>query len=211
MLAVKNLVAGYRSGAVARLNALSLNGGEASLILGPSGAGKTTLLLAIAGLARKFGGDISIDGADPYAMATGRRDRFRGANIGFVFQDLNLIAGLSALDNVLIAPFATGERQDRVRAEALLGELGLSRFAHKPAEKLSRGQAQRAAIARAMLMRPKVLLADEPTASLDDEACETVCALLLRAAAETNAALVIATHDGRLKARIANTVIAEAA
>ena len=211
MLKIDNLIAGYRTGAVAHLKALSLDQGQAALILGPSGSGKTTLLLAIAGLARKFGGGVAIDGVDPFALSPPERDRFRGRTLGFVFQDLHLVAGLSTLDNMLLAPFAARQPQDKNRALALLAELGLSEAAHKPAERISRGQAQRAAIARAMLLRPKVLLADEPTASLDDEACETVAGLLLRAAAETGAALVIATHDARLKARIPLTVMAEPA
>lgn len=211
MLKIENLIAGYRSGAVAILPKLEVANGEAALILGPSGSGKTTLLLAIAGLARKFGGTVSIDGQDPFALQGAQRDRFRGGAIGFVFQDLHLVSGLSTFDNVLLAPFAAHQAQDKKRARALLDELGLSAVANKPAERISRGQAQRAAIARAMLLRPKVLLADEPTASLDDAACEIVADLLLRAASETGAALVIATHDARLKARVQKTVAAEAA
>ena len=211
MLKVEKLIVGYRAGPVASLPQLDLANGEAALILGPSGSGKTTLLLAIAGLARKFGGAVSVDGQDPFALKAGLRDRFRGRAIGFVFQDLHLVAGLSTFDNVLLAPFAAHQTQDRKRARALLEELGLGAVANKPAERISRGQAQRAAIARAMLLRPKVLLADEPTASLDDDSCEIVADLLLRAAAETGAALVIATHDARLKARVAKTVMAERA
>jgi putative ABC transport system ATP-binding protein len=211
MLRIEKFVAGYRSGAVASLPQLDVANGEAALILGPSGSGKTTLLLAIAGLARKFGGAVSVDGQDPFALKPAERDRFRGGSIGFVFQDLHLVTGLSTFDNVLLAPFAAHQKQDRERARALLDELGLASVAHKPAERISRGQAQRAAIARAMLLRPKVLLADEPTASLDDAACDVVAGLLLRAAAETGAALVIATHDARLKARIPKSVVAEPA
>lgn len=202
MLRVKNLAAGYRNRAVARLTSLDLSGGQAALLIGASGVGKTTLLLAIAGLARRFGGEVDFgDGASPHRLAR---------SIGFVFQDLHLIAGLNALDNVLLAPFACGVRQDRPRALALLDSLGLSALAKRPAERLSRGEAQRVAVARAMLMAPKVLLADEPTASLDDAACADVTELLLRASAETGAALLIATHDARLKARIPVHVMAEA-
>jgi putative ABC transport system ATP-binding protein len=211
MLKVENLIAGYRSGPITRLPALNVEQGQAALILGPSGSGKTTLLLAIAGLARKFGGAVSIAGVDPFSLAPSQRDEFRGRTLGFVFQDLHLVTGLSTLDNVLLAPFAAHQRQDKKRAEKLLDQLGLAGVAHKPAERISRGQAQRAAIARAMLLKPQLLLADEPTASLDDEACETVAGLLQQAAAETGAALVIATHDARLKARIPLSVSAEAA
>lgn len=204
-----DLVVGYRGTAAARLAALSLSGGEAALILGPSGSGKTSLLLAIAGLVDILAGTVAIDGEGLAAFSTAQRDRFRGRHIGLVFQDLHLIPGLSTLDNLLLAPFAAGTAQDRRRALDLLDRLGLDQAAHRPAQTLSRGQAQRVAIARAMLQKPKLLLADEPTASLDDQACDTVADLFLSAAKETGAALLIATHDQRLKARIPASVAAD--
>jgi putative ABC transport system ATP-binding protein len=209
MLRVENLVAGYRTKPIAALRSLIVNNGEVALLLGPSGSGKTTLLLALAGLAHRFGGVLDIDGVDPTALRGAQRDRFRGREIGIVFQDLHLIAGLSTLDNLLLAPFASKQTQDRVRAVALLEQLGLGPQVRQRAETLSRGQAQRVAIARAMLLRPKLILADEPTASLDDEACHTVGMLLEAAARDTNASLVIATHDLRLKAMFPTTVQAE--
>jgi putative ABC transport system ATP-binding protein len=209
MLEVANLTAGYGGRALARLRALSVASGRTALLLGPSGSGKTTLLLAIAGLADTLKGSVRVDGLDMAGLKPRERDRFRGRSIGLVFQDLHLIAGLSTLDNVLLAPFAAGLEQDRVRALALLDELGLAARAHASADTLSRGEAQRAAIARAMLLRPKLILADEPTSSLDDAACARVSELLSRAAAETGAALVIATHDLRLRGRTDLAVQAE--
>ena len=209
MLRVAELVAGYGGVAVARLPALEVEAGGAALLLGPSGSGKTTLLLALAGLAAVFGGRVLVDGVETSALAPRARRALRARAIGFVFQDLHLIAGLSTLENVLLAPYAAGLPQDRARALQLLHALGLADHAHRPAETLSRGQAQRAAIARAMLLRPRLILADEPTASLDDAACELVADLLLRAAAETGAALVIATHDQRLRAHVPAAVQAQ--
>ncbi len=209
MLAVEALIAGYGGRKLAILPRLDVSAGQTALLLGPSGSGKTTLLLAIAGLADVLGGAVKVDEVDVGALRPATRDRFRGRSIGLVFQDLHLIAGLSTLDNVLLAPFAAGLPQDRPRALALLDELGLSDRAHRPAETLSRGQAQRAAIARAMLLKPKLILADEPTASLDDDACARVSELLAQAAAETGAALVIATHDLRLRRRFEVTVEAQ--
>lgn len=209
MLVVENLVAGYGGRPLAQLPQLQVGAGETALLLGPSGSGKTTLLLAMAGLADVLGGTVKVDAADLAGMSARARDRFRGRSIGLVFQDLHLIAGLSTLDNLLLAPFAAGLPQDRSRALALLDELGLTERARSPAETLSRGQAQRAAIARAMLLKPKLILADEPTASLDDAACMRAADLLMRAAAETGAALVIATHDGRLRERIPTCVQAQ--
>ncbi|HVY33485.1 MAG TPA: ATP-binding cassette domain-containing protein [Caulobacteraceae bacterium] len=194
---------------MARLPSLRVEAGQAALILGPSGAGKTTLLLAIAGLVDAYGGSIQIDGVELTTLSAAKRDRFRGGNIGLVFQDIHLIPGLSALDNVLLSPYAAGLRQDREMAMILLDRLGLKDKANRPAQTLSRGQAQRAAIARAMLLRPKLILADEPTASLDDEACQVVGDLLISAAEQSGAALLISTHDQRLKARVSQTVAAE--
>ena len=210
MLLAEGLEAGRGDRPVARLSALSVKAGEAALLLGPSGAGKTTLLLALAGLAKSFSGRVRIAETDILGLRGAALDRFRGRHIGFVFQDIHLLPGLSALDNLLLSPFAAGVAQDRERARALLTSLGLGDKADRAAERLSRGEAQRAAIARAMLLRPQLILADEPTASLDDPAAEAVASLLLQAAAETGAALVVATHDARLKARIANQVMVEA-
>lgn len=206
MLRVDDLVAGYGRTPLARLPALTVEAGRTALLLGPSGSGKTTLLLAMAGLADTLGGSVRIDDIDLVGLSPRARDHFRGRSIGLVFQDLHLIAGLSALDNVLLAPFAAGLPQDRDHAMALMDELGLADRAHRPAETLSRGQAQRTAIARAMLLKPKLILADEPTASLDDDACDRVASLLARAAQETGAALVIATHDLRLRGRMDTSV-----
>lgn len=209
MLEVTNLSAGYGTKPVARLASLSMNAGDTALLTGASGAGKTTLLLALAGLAKRFSGDVQINGLDPGALSGAQRDRFRGQNIGFVFQDIHLIAGLSALDNVLLGPFATGAPQDRRRALDLLEALGIAEIAKRPAQALSRGQAQRVAIVRAILNEPKLLLADEPTASLDDAACDEVFGMLVGAAARSGSALVIATHDARLKCRISKTIEAQ--
>ncbi len=208
-LDVVALVAGYGSRPLARLPALSVAPGAAALLLGPSGSGKTTLLLALAGLARTLAGTIAIAGTEVQTLAASARDHHRGRCIGLVFQDFHLIAGLSAIDNLLLAPFAAGTAQDRDRARGLLNVLGVDRRAHALASTLSRGEAQRVAIARALLQRPQLLLADEPTASLDDTASATVLELLTEAAAATGAALVIATHDNRLKAAIPHQVFAE--
>jgi ABC-type lipoprotein export system ATPase subunit len=211
MLTVEHFAAGRGAIPAARLSGLTVASGQAALLLGPSGAGKTTLLLAMAGLARVFTGEARIDGVVVADLAPAAQDRFRGRNIGFIFQDIHLIPGLSLLDNLLLSPFAAGVAQDRKRALSLLDALGLGDKASRPAERLSRGEAQRAAIARAMLMSPKLILADEPTASLDDETCESVASLLLSAATETGAALLIATHDQRLRNRIPAQAVVEAA
>lgn len=211
MLEISDMVAGYRGRAVARLPRLNVAAGEAVLLAGRSGLGKTTLLLAIAGLADCLSGTVRFDAVDIGALGGRARDQLRGRTIAFVFQDLHLIPGLSALDNMLLAPFASRTAPDRAAASALLDRLGVGHRAHAAAEKLSRGEAQRVAIARAMLMRPKLILADEPTASLDDDAAVNVIELLRDAARIANAALVIASHDGRVRDRLDFVVQAEAA
>ena len=207
MLAVNNLVAGYQKQAVAAIQTLSLEPGQAALLLGPSGAGKTTILLTLAGLLPRLSGDVRIDGQDPYAAHPRDRDRFRGSHIGFMFQDLNLVRGLNVLENLLLVPFACRKPQDKNRALALLDRLEIGHLAHEPVGKISRGQAQRVALARAVMMSPKLLIVDEPTASLDDNSADIVIALLLEIAAETGATLLVATHDGRVKARIENQIV----
>lgn len=211
MLALTGLVAGYRGRPIARVSSLSVGAGQAAVLGGASGAGKTTLMLAVAGLADRLAGTVCIGGEDVGRLSPRARDRHRGEHVGLIFQDLHLVPGLSALDNMLLAPFATGVRRDRTRARALLDRLGIAHRADARAETLSRGEAQRLAIARATLMQPRLILADEPTASLDDEACAAVLELLLEATRESGAALVVATHDARVRARFPHGVTAEAA
>ncbi|HYE44444.1 MAG TPA: ATP-binding cassette domain-containing protein [Caulobacter sp.] len=200
-LEIEELTAARNGTAVSTLRRLHVGPGQTALLVGPSGAGKTSTLLALAGLAQILGGRARLGDAELTALGPRDWDRFRARQLGFVFQDIHLVAGLSTLDNVLLGCFAGGLAGDRVRAEALLADLGLAEKARRPAERLSRGEAQRVAVARAMLNNPRLILADEPTASLDDQACETVFELLRGAARATGAALVIATHDSRLRAR----------
>lgn len=211
MLEVADLVAGYRGRAVTRLPDLQLRRGEAAILSGNSGSGKTTALLAIAGLAQRLAGTVRIGGTDVGGLGRREGDRFRGRHVGMVFQDFHLVAGLSAIDNLLLAPFAVGAGRDRRRAMALLEQLGLAHRRDARAETLSRGEAQRTAIARAIMNGPDLILADEPTASLDDEACETVATMLREATRESGAALLVATHDARVRAFIPVSVRAEPA
>lgn len=208
-LKADQLVAGYRNRPVARLAHLEIRAGESAVLLGPSGSGKTTLLLAIAGLAQVLSGHAEVQGQSLCRQHGAAADRHRGRLLGFVFQDIHLIAGLSVLDNVLLAAFAVGVGQDRRRALELLEAMNLGDLAQRRAETLSRGQAQRVAIARAMLLRPALILADEPTASLDDAACDTVANLLLQAMRDTGAALLIATHDQRMRHRFGHEVVVD--
>jgi putative ABC transport system ATP-binding protein len=171
-------------------------GAEVALV-GDSGSGKSTLLHLIAGLVVPDGGRVEVLGTDLGSLPEPARDRFRGSNIGLVFQSLNLFAALPARENLLAAPLFAGRasREDRARADALLERVGLGpRAGHLPSQ-MSLGEQQRVAIARALMNRPALLLCDEPTGSLDAARRAEVVALLREVAAEEKATLVVVTHD----------------
>ncbi|MBX9617196.1 MAG: ATP-binding cassette domain-containing protein [Caulobacteraceae bacterium] len=207
----RGLRIGHGGTVVATVPDLALSAGQARLLPGPSGSGKSTLLMTLAGLIAPVSGDVVLNGIGLGGLTPAGRDRLRGRRIGLVFQDIHGVPGLSVLSNVLLGAFATGSRQDRGRAMHLLDRVGLASLAARRFETLSRGEAQRVAIARALLLSPAVILADEPTASLDDANADAVADLLLRMAGETGAALIIATHDQRLRGRIDAVITIEAA
>lgn len=176
--------------------------GEVSLLIGSSGSGKTTLLHLLAGLRKPTRGSIRIADTDLSRLSESETDRFRGRFIGLVFQQPHLLASLTVRQNLAAAQYFAGLPRDRKRISEVIDELNLTRRADAFPHQLSMGEQQRAAIARAMLNQPKVILADEPTASLDDINCRAVADLLLAQAARYRATLVVATHDGRLKSLI---------
>jgi ABC-type lipoprotein export system ATPase subunit len=148
---------------------LQVGPGEFVVIRGASGSGKTTLLMAVGGMDRPSSGRVRVAGRDVYALSPRERATFRADNIGFVFQMFHLVPYLNVTENVMLAAGPAAEPGDRARADELLEQLGMSdRRRHRPAQ-LSAGERQRLAIARALLNRPKVILADEPTGNLDPE------------------------------------------
>lgn len=172
-----------------------LAAGEQAALEGSSGSGKSTLLHVISGIMRPDSGRVEVAGTDITRLPEGRRDRFRADSLGLVFQQFNLLPGFTALENVLVAmSFASG-RPDRARAAGLLDAVGLAhRLHHKPAE-LSIGQQQRVAVARALANRPRAVLADEPTASIDTAHKQQVVDLLKDTCHEQGVALLVVTHD----------------
>lgn len=178
--------------------------GERWLLIGPSGSGKSTLLHLLAGFFPPSHGEILVAGFRLDKLKPHALDRFRGRHIGIVLQRLHLVSSLSVFDNVLLAQYLAGVRQDRARVAEVLDELGLGTKRGAAPHALSFGEAQRLAVARAVVNRPSVLLADEPTSNLDDERCIETLSLLERAAAACHATLLIATHDQRVKARMPN-------
>lgn len=183
---------------------LQVRAGERLGIIGASGSGKTTLLQILGGLDRPDGGQVSIDGRDLHALGETERGQLRNRTIGFIYQFHHLLAEFSAQENVAMPLLV--RRMDAVsaaqRAAALLARVGLSeRLNHRP-HQLSGGERQRAAVARALVTQPRLVLADEPTGNLDGRNAEQVFALMLELNRESGTSLVVVTHDVRLAARM---------
>ena len=200
LLKAENLTKNFAGpkGTVQALDGVSLRleKGDFLAVRGPSGCGKTTLLLTVGGLLGPDEGEVELDGQNPYRMASDQRAGFRAGNIGFVFQQFHLVPYLNVLDNVLTPALAGQAPNLRQRAMELLGLLQLDgRAGHVPA-KLSTGERQRTAIARAMLRGPKLLLADEPTGNLD-EANARIVLECLADFARRGGAVILASHDDR--------------
>jgi ABC-type lipoprotein export system ATPase subunit len=180
--------------------------GTSLVILGKSGCGKTTLLHMLGGLLRPQYGSVVIHGKDMSTLSEKELDLFRGQHIGFIFQKSYFIQSLSVRDNILMAPFLSGKKVDASRLDVLSKSLGIDHLMHKLPARLSQGEQQRVSIARAIVHQPDLVLADEPTSSLDDENTETVSGLLQELCRQNGAALIIVTHDIRLKQLIPNQI-----
>jgi len=180
--------------AILDIDQFEVAAGEQMVLIGESGSGKTTLLHVIAGIARADSGLVEIDGHDITRLNEAALDRFRAANVGYVFQTFNLLPAFSALENVMLGMAFTGRHADPARAEHLLERVGLKhRLGHKPTT-LSVGEQQRVAVARALANRPKLLLADEPTANVDARHQQQIVDLIREVSREENVALVLVTH-----------------
>jgi ABC-type lipoprotein export system ATPase subunit len=185
----------------------SLEAGNHCLLLGESGSGKTTLLHLLGGLLRPTSGKVEVLDVELTQLSETELDQFRAKQLGFIFQKNHLISALTVKQNLLMAPFLAGKKQDLSRVEAVLYELGLSSKYNSKVAELSQGQAQRVAIARAIINKPSLILADEPTSSLDDKNCQRVIDLLFSLANQNKSTLLVATHDQRLKDRFVNKIV----
>lgn len=199
MITIENLSFGYSDRKILSIAKMEIKEKQHLMILGKSGSGKTTLLHILGGLLNPMQGRIMIDGTDVYQLSETKRDKYRGQHIGLVFQKAHLIAALSVEDNLLLAQYLSGTTQDKTRIAEVLKSLNLNEKGQSKVKSLSQGEQQRVTIARALLNRPKLLLADEPTASLDDDNAIAVITLLKQQAEINNASLIIATHDQRVK------------
>src|SRR5688572_5008073 len=188
--------------AVLRDVSLSLKPGDAACVMGPSGSGKSTLLYIVGGLEPPTSGTVRLHGTDPYSLSANDLAAFRNRDIGFVLQDHCLLPQCTVLENVLV-PTLVGEADSGAeqRARILIGQVGLGdRLHHRPAE-LSGGEKQRAAIARALVRQPRLLLCDEPTGNLDAETAEVVADLLIKLHAQQQTIMIVVTHSETLGAR----------
>jgi len=185
---------------------LEVTRGEAVAVVGASGSGKSTLLALLAGLDTPTSGTVELDGQDVFSMDEDMRAELRGRAVGFVFQSFQLLPALTALENVMLPLELSGEEKAEELARQMLGRVGLAERLHHYPKHLSGGEQQRVALARAFVVRPKLLLADEPTGSLDAEAGAEVIRLLFEMNREYGTTLVMVTHDESLAARCGRIV-----
>ena len=180
--------------------------GEAVAIVGASGSGKSTLLALLAGLDTPTAGTVELDGASLFELDEDARAELRGRTVGFVFQSFQLLPSLTALENVMLPLELAGRADAEAAAREILARVGLGARLHHYPKHLSGGEQQRVALARAFVVRPKLLLADEPTGSLDAESGEAVIELLFQLNRESGTTLVLVTHDEHLAQRCTRTV-----
>jgi putative ABC transport system ATP-binding protein len=199
MLKTESLQFSYGPGRQFDFPDLACESAETLLITGQSGCGKTTLLHLLAGILRPTSGVIQLGPTVLSSLKSAASDRFRGQNIGLVYQRPHFLAALSVLDNLLLPPYFGHKPSSKKAVTALAERLGIGHTLHQLPARLSVGEQQRASIARALVNHPQLILADEPTSALDDTNCDTVIQLLTEQAREQAAALVIVTHDSRLK------------
>ncbi|MCC6320483.1 MAG: ABC transporter ATP-binding protein [Phycisphaerales bacterium] len=200
----KGVVKGYNT-ASTRVMALrgvdlQIRAGELMMLVGPSGCGKTTLISVIAGILDRDEGECSVFGHDFAAMSSGQRTRFRGENVGFVFQAFNLLPALTAAQNVAVPLLINGlpQREAIKAGREMLARVGLGDRTDSLPRELSGGQQQRVAIARALVHKPRLIVCDEPTSALDHDTGHVIMRLLKSVALDKDRALVIVTHDARI-------------
>jgi len=197
-----------RNAPLLQVGELLIEEGERVFLHGPSGSGKTTLLGIVAGVLRATTGSVRVLGKDLSHMSPAARDRHRGAEMGYIFQSFNLIPYLSVRENIALPCHVHARRMKRITASTLDGEvariaerLDIEEFLHRPVTKLSTGQQQRVAIARAVIGAPRLVIADEPTSSLDRDRQENFLRLLIEVCNEARATLIFVSHDNSLMSR----------
>lgn len=184
---------------------LQLDKGDQLLVLGKSGSGKTSLLNILGGLLSPASGNVLVNDQDLNTLSGRKQDKFRGDNIGFVFQTPHFIKALNVEGNLQLSQYLTG-KIDHTHLDQLLHKVDLLQRKKDKISNLSEGEKQRISIVRALINKPKIILADEPTSALDDVSCQNIVQLLKNLSQENNAVLVIVTHDKRLKDQFNNHI-----
>ncbi|RQO71457.1 ABC transporter ATP-binding protein [Pedobacter sp. KBW01] len=207
MINIKSLIHVYEQGRRIVFPDWEIADMEQWLLLGASGSGKSTLLNIISGLLKPSHGQVAIQGTNLYTLPARSMDQFRGKNIGIVFQRPHLIQSLNVLDNLELAAVMARVPIDTAHNLSLLNELGIADKAQNYPDQLSEGQLQRVSVARALVNKPELLIADEPTSSLDDRNAAQVIEMLTMQAKANGAALIIATHDQRVRNYITKTYL----
>lgn len=211
MIKTTNLQFNYNNEQQFQFPDINCEQGSHWLILGQSGCGKTTLLHLLGGLLRPNSGEIEVKFEKITTFSEEKLDHFRGKNIGIIFQQSHLIKALTVEENLLTAQYLAGMPQDKAKVKHLLEKLNMGHKLKARVQNLSLGEQQRVSIARALVNDPVLILADEPTSSLDDNNCKEVVDLLLEQSQNFNATLLIVTHDGRLKQLFENQILLESA
>ena len=204
VLEIRNLTFGYDQ-ALLNIDAFTLAQQESIAVLGPSGCGKTTFMHLLTGLLRPDAGSIQINGTEITTLSEAKIDQLRGQQIGIVFQRMHLIPSISILDNLLLAQRLARVPSDKNYARRLLEQLGIADLGNRRPTTLSQGQVQRAAIARAVAHKPSLLVADEPTSALDVKNARDAIAILKDLTIGNSAALIVVTHDERVRASLQRT------
>ena len=185
---------------------LAVTPGDVVAVVGASGSGKSTLLAILAGLDTPTAGSVTLQGEDLFSLDEDRRAELRGRSVGFVFQSFQLLASLTALENVMLPLELSGREDAEALSREMLGRVGLGERLHHYPKHLSGGEQQRVALARAFVVRPKLLFADEPTGSLDAESGAAVIELLFEMNREFGTTLVLVTHDEQLASKCRRVV-----
>lgn len=206
MISSQNLHFAYSANKHFSFPDLECKNNEALLILGQSGRGKTTLLHLLALLLQPASGKISVDGMALENISPSKAAEIRAQKIGIIYQKAHFVGALTVLDNILMTNYLAGKTQNTGKAHYLAEQLGFADHLQKKTNQLSQGEQQRVSIARALMNDPDVILADEPTSSLDDENCRKVIELLKKQSTVVGASLVVVTHDQRLKDEFSNQV-----
>ena len=207
MLKTTEVTFSYNENSTFSFPNIELKDNEPLLILGESGIGKTTLLHLLAGILSPNQGSIVINNTDISNLSSKKLDAFRGEHIGLIFQNTIAIASLSVYENIQSRLYFSGIKNQKSAIEDILKQLDLSHVKHQKPNTLSTGQLQRLGIALGVIHKPSVILADEPTSSLDDKNCALVIDLLKAQAKKSNANLIIITHDQRIKNSFDNTLV----